>query len=301
MCRALTAFADDVRIGQEVRSVEDFLNATVRLGHVLQLLVDARMMINTTKSVILLSVPQSYAKKWRRREIVSDQDGSKLRVSTVSTGTFHLPIVESHKYLGAVITSPDECSQLTVFYRLHQASAAWSRLRPALTSASVPALPLRLRLWRACIPPTALYALDSLPLTPGQITQVQQYLTRQLRALARSQAHTMLETTLGLHNRLQVPMVHETLWKAAERQRARMARVSSEEAYLASPDWPARIDQGLTQHGAGSVSGDSSGQVSAIQNPVKPTGASAVNISDPPAHLEVDGWLCPQCTYQASS
>ena len=194
-----TAFADDVRIGQEVRSVEDFLNAMVRLGHVLQLLVDARMMINTTKSVILLSVPQSYAKKWRRREIVSDQDGSKLRVSTVSTGTFHLPIVESHKYLGAVITSPDECSQLTVFYRLHQASAAWSRLRPALTSASVPALPLRLRLWRACIPPTALYALDSLPLTPGQITQVQQYLTRQLRALARSQAHTMLETTLGLH------------------------------------------------------------------------------------------------------
>ena len=269
MRRALTAFADDMRIGQEVRSVEDFLNATVRLGHVLQLLVDARMMINTTKSVILLSVPQSYAKKWCRRESVSDQDGSKLRVSTASTGTFHLPIVESHKYLGAVITSPDECSQLTVFYRLHQASAAWSRLRPALTSASVPALPLRLRLWRACIPPTALYALDSLPLTPGQITQVQQYLTRQLRALARSQAHTMLETTLGLHNRLQVPMVHETLWKAAERQRARMARVSSEEAYLASPDWPARIDQGLTQHGAGSVSGDSSGQVSAIQNPVK--------------------------------
>ena len=98
--RALTAFADDVHIGQEIRSVDDLLQVTVRLGHVLLLLVDARMLVNTTKSVILLSVPQSYAKKWRRREIISDKDGSKLRISTESAGTFCLPIVDSHKYLG---------------------------------------------------------------------------------------------------------------------------------------------------------------------------------------------------------
>ena len=150
-------------------------------------------------------------------------------------------------YMHLVITYAEDCSQLTVSHRLHQAWAAWSRLRPALTSASAPALPLRLRLWRACIPPIALYALDCLPLTSNHITRVQQVLTTQLRALARSQAHMTFETTVGLHRRLKVPMVHETLSQAAERQSARQAQLSNEETYLASPDWLECISQALQQ------------------------------------------------------
>ena len=44
-------------------------------------------------------------------------------------------------------------------------------------------------------------------------------------------------------------MVHKVLWKAAERQRARMAGLTSAEAYLASPEWQRRIDEALMQTG----------------------------------------------------
>ena len=44
--QALTAFADDVHIGQEVTSIRELLQAVRRLGCVLQILVDARMLIN---------------------------------------------------------------------------------------------------------------------------------------------------------------------------------------------------------------------------------------------------------------
>ncbi|CAE7795363.1 unnamed protein product [Symbiodinium sp. CCMP2592] len=162
--RALTAFADDFHIGQVVYSNRDLLLSIERLGHVLQLLIDARMKVNIDKSVILLSVNHSYARRWRRREILSDKEGPRLRISTPTAGTFKLPIVATHKYLGAIISYQEDCTQLTVAYRLRQTWATWTRLRPALTSASAPALPLRLRLWQACVPPTALYALDSLPL-----------------------------------------------------------------------------------------------------------------------------------------
>ena len=179
------------------------------------------MLINTSQSVILLSVTQPYAKKWRRREILSGQEGAKLRVSTDSAGVYHLPIVETRKYLGAIISYTDDCTQLTISHRLQQAWAAWSHLRPALTSASAPALPLRLHLWKACVPPIALYALDSLPLQQSHIVQVQQVLTRQLRAVAKSQAHITHESTIHLHRRLRVPLVHDVLCKAAVRSRTR--------------------------------------------------------------------------------
>ena len=78
------------------------------------------------------------------------------------------------------------------------------------------------------------------PLTSNHITRVQQ-------ALARSQAHMTFETTVGLHRRLHVPMVHESLSQAAERQSARQAQLSNEETYLASPDWLERISQALQQ------------------------------------------------------
>ncbi|CAE7235678.1 unnamed protein product, partial [Symbiodinium sp. CCMP2592] len=98
--RALTAFADDFHIGQVIHSSRDLLLAIERLGLVLQLLIEARMKVNIDKSVVLLLVNHSYASRWRRREIVSDKQGPRLRISTPSVGILKLPIVDSHKFLG---------------------------------------------------------------------------------------------------------------------------------------------------------------------------------------------------------
>ncbi|CAE7872459.1 unnamed protein product, partial [Symbiodinium necroappetens] len=236
LLRVLTAFADDLHLGQEVRSLEMLTLAVLRIGHLIEVLEEARMIINTDKSVILISLPFSFDTKWRRRNLCRVGDTVRLQLRTPSGRGYKLPVVSQHKYLGAIITYEGDCAEHTVAYRLQQTWAAWSRLRPALTSASAPALPIRLRLWKACIPPIALYALDCLPLHRRLLTQVQHALTRQLRAVARSQAHLTHESTDSLHHRLGVPLVQHTLLQTAVKQLERMQHLPAEARFLDCTD-----------------------------------------------------------------
>ena len=164
LLRVRTAFADDLHLGQEIRNLEMLSIAVHRIGHLIEVLEEARVVINTDKSVILVSLPFSFATIWRRRNLCRVGDTVRLSLRTPSGRNYKLPVVSQHKYLGAVISYEGDCAEHTVAYRLQQTWAAWARLRPALTSASAPALPVRLRLWKACIPPIALYAPDYLPL-----------------------------------------------------------------------------------------------------------------------------------------
>ncbi|CAE7489267.1 unnamed protein product [Symbiodinium sp. KB8] len=82
LLQVLTAFADDLHLGQEVRSLEMLTSAVLRIGHLIEVLEEARMIINTDKSVILISLPFSFDTKWRRRR------------------GYKLPVVSQHKYLG---------------------------------------------------------------------------------------------------------------------------------------------------------------------------------------------------------
>ena len=134
------------------------------------------------------------------------------------------------------------------------------------------------------------------PLTSNHITRVQQ-------ALARSQAHMTFETTVGLHRRLHVPMVHESLSQAAERQSARQAQLSNEETYLASPDWLERISQALQQSRACVLSETMLNTVTTAQSNEHHATDPLASQSHAPGNLPLDiaDWPCPQCTYQAPS
>ena len=240
LLRVLTAFADDLHLGQEIRSLEMLSLAVHRIGHLIEVLEEARMIINTDKSVILVSLPFSFATKWRRRNLCRVGDTVRLSLRTPSGRSYKLPVVSQHKYLGAIISYEGDCAEHTVAHRLQQTWAAWARLRPALTSASAPALPVRLRLWKACIPPIALYALDCLPLTRRLLTQAQHVLTRQLRAVAKSQAHLTRESTVCLHDRLGVPFAQHFLLQTATKQLERMRRLPEEARYLDCTAWQGR-------------------------------------------------------------
>ncbi|CAE7723534.1 unnamed protein product [Symbiodinium sp. CCMP2592] len=139
--RALTAFADDFHIGQVVYSTRDLLLSIDRLGHVLQLLIDARMKVNIDKSVILLSVNHSYASRWRRREILSDKEGPRLRISTPTAGTFKMPIVSTHKYLGAIISYQEDQRELGLFQNFTTPPAGMDASASTMTFASTSSEP----------------------------------------------------------------------------------------------------------------------------------------------------------------
>ncbi|CAE7361477.1 unnamed protein product [Symbiodinium sp. CCMP2592] len=158
--RALTAFADDFHIGQVVHSTRDLLLSIDRLGHVLQLLIDARMKVNIDKSVILLSVNHSYASRWRRREILSGKVGPRLRIPTPTAGTFKMPIVTTHKYLGAIISYQEDCTQLTAHLTGESTIALHHRLRvPLVLDALRQASHRRAARW-AAIPPEEAHLLN---------------------------------------------------------------------------------------------------------------------------------------------
>ena len=294
LLRVLTAFADDLHLGQEVRSLEMLTLAVLRIGHLIEVLEEARMVINTDKSVILISLPFSFDTKWRRRNLCRVGDTVRLQLRTPSGKGYKLPVVSQHKYLGAIITYEGTCAEHTVAHRLQQTWAAWSRLRPALTSASAHALPVRLRLWKACIPPIALYALDCLPLPRRLLTQVQHALTRQLRAVARSQAHLTRESTADLHQRLGVVSVQHALLQAAAKQLDRMQHLTAEAQFLDCTDWQQRVWRYLQDFSDVCTA-------PARSDPADSNMGGAHTDHSPPGQVSPDEWRCPHCSYCAVS
>ena len=244
--QALNAFADDLHLGQTVCTGDQLERALAFVGHLLDVLTEARLVVNQTKSAVLISLPQTFAKRWKRRCYVKREEGTRLRIRTPGGHVFEIPIVEKQPYLGVVITYGDVV-QLTAQHRTQLAWTAWGRLRPLLTSAQAPSLRHRLRLWRACIPPILLYGMDCMPVTGRVLRMLQGVLTRQLRAVAKSQAHITQETTFSLHSRLRIPLVLDVLKRAASKCVGRIPNLPAEarDLTLISAEWAAEVQEAL--------------------------------------------------------
>ena len=217
----LTAYADDFHAGEIIHRSDDLSKALWRFGAFLDCLTSAHLVVNSQKSAILLRLCKGLAPAWRRSHIKKGPDGPFLSFCSPGGTRYNIPLKQEHVYLGLVI-SYHSLETASVSHRTRAAWATWTRLRPALTSASAPARDLRLRLWRACVPPTLLYGLHVVKPTARHLLQLQQLSTRHLRAVARSQAHMTYESTACLHARLGVPSVHALLLQALLGLRSRI-------------------------------------------------------------------------------
>ncbi|CAE7510208.1 unnamed protein product [Symbiodinium sp. CCMP2592] len=211
--RHLTAFADDFHLGAHLRKVTDLDRAPRRFGCFLNQLIESHLLVNEKKSAFLLRLTRGFAPSWVKSHIRKGPEGRVVHFCTPAGRTFDIPLKEEHVYLGLTISYYQAVS-LSVEHRIAAAWSAWTKLRPLLTSASAPALDLRLRLWRACLPPTLLYGLHILPLNAKQLGKLQAVYTKQLRAVSRSQSHLTFESTPALHTRLGVPTVCDSLLRA---------------------------------------------------------------------------------------
>ena len=180
------------------------------LGHLLDVLVDAELQINTLKSAFLIRFTPGFAAVWKKRHLQRDNTGLSLRFRTPAGRLFSIPVKEERRYLGLIISYHDPVS-CSIAHRLQAAWTAWGHLRPMLTSANAPCLKLRLKLWLTCLPAVLLYGLHTLALSTRHVDKLQAALTRQLRALARSPVHLSRESTEALHSRLRVKTVGQLL------------------------------------------------------------------------------------------
>ncbi|OLP78151.1 hypothetical protein AK812_SmicGene41706 [Symbiodinium microadriaticum] len=164
----LTAYADDFHAGEIIHRSEDLSKALWRFGAFLDCLTSAHLVVNSQKSAILLRLCKGLAPAWRRSHIKKGPDGPFLSFCSPGGTRYNIPLKQEHVYLGLVI-SYHSSETASVSHRTRAAWATWTRLRPALTSASAPARDLRLRLWRACVPPTLLYGLHVIRLCLGYV------------------------------------------------------------------------------------------------------------------------------------
>ena len=89
-----------------------------------------------------------------------------------------------------------------------------------------PSLPVRLRLWSACIQSVLMYGLSAIMLDSHTAQQLRSHVAKQLRIVARSSAHLTHEPTHDFLQRLQQPDVITTL------QRATLQRLTQAQQYL---------------------------------------------------------------------
>ena len=238
----VTAYADDMHGAQWFTSVSELDEALSRLGCLLDLLCENHMVVNSTKSVVLLRATGRMLKQWSKRHIVKTEAGRALRLRTPAGRLFLFPLKEQHVYLGTIIAYSRTAGQV-VTHRAQLAWQAWDKLRPLLTSKDAPGLRCRFRIWQACVPPTLLYGLAACPLRPRDVQALRQLCTRQLRALARAPAHLTRESNSALYARLRAKDPLQILLAEATRMEAKTWEEGTPASLTAAQWWRARKQQ----------------------------------------------------------
>ena len=209
-----TTYADDFHFAWTIRSARDLDQAYNAVRHVLQVLHRRGLRISSDKTVLVLDIRGRHAKKILRRYVVKTSRGRCMRFQ-FSDQCFDLKIVSSHVYLGAKI-SFRKFEMETAQHRMHLARCGFSRLRTILRCQAVP-LKLRLQLWRSCILPCLLHALDCTGITDVIAGKVRSLVTQQLRQIARTYSMFTLETNEDLLLRLRIDDPIDLVYKAFHR------------------------------------------------------------------------------------
>ncbi|CAE7830781.1 unnamed protein product [Symbiodinium sp. CCMP2592] len=220
----ITAFADDIHGGELITTTAQLDKLLINLGHLLDVLMDAELNINTLKSAFLLRFTKGFAATWKRRHVRQTKEGLLLTLRTPAGRQFHIPVKDEHKYLGLIISYQQPAAS-SITHRIQAAWTAYGHLRPLLTCANAPRLSLRLKLWAACIPAVLTYGLHVLNLTERQINQLQAVATRQLRAVAKAPSHLTHETTEALYARLKVKPMRDVLQQSQARLLANLQQL----------------------------------------------------------------------------
>ena len=210
-----TTYADDIHLMEVARSSLHLDRILHNFGTMLDALADNDMIINATKSAVLLRHRGSFIKKWLRRHKQHTSDGDLLYFRTPKGREFRFPIREQHTYLGVKI-SYHAMAKHTVQHRLQVANQAWQRLRGVLCSRGRLELSHRISLWKATVLPTLMYGLAAVDPELKDCARLQFLIIKHVRAMARSFSHIQHETSSTVLLRCGVLSAQDQLQKETE-------------------------------------------------------------------------------------
>ena len=217
----MITYADDLIALWSLTCKSDVSHMLKQIGHLLDVLHEAGMIVNLTKTAFLLRLNGKQSKLIRKSLIVTKDHKQWLRVPRTNQQETLIPLVKAHVYLGAKI-SFFSFEDLTLSHRLHIGRATFLRLRPWLLQRHTYPLALRVKLWETCVRTSCLHSLQAVGITSRGAQRLHQRFLADLRQIARSPSHITHESSVDLCVRLglQLPLTGlAELWKTQYEQR----------------------------------------------------------------------------------
>ena len=190
-----TTFADDTCASGDP---EDIHQLTAFLTLLLQVMEDLGLLVNLTKTVLLVRVRGS-ARQRAVHQHTCWKDGQRWW----RTGLVLLPIRAEVTYLGTVL-SLKSWEEKAAKHRLTEARSRNAKIRRATNSRQLFALSHRIRIWKACAVSGAVFGLGPIGLTAKSAVLLRQWFQKQLRAVTGSQAFLTGESNAALRERAAV-------------------------------------------------------------------------------------------------
>ena len=144
-------YADDIQAGDTFCSEIELRQILHHFAVILSMLSSYGLQINENKSLILLTMTGPSHKQVRQKILTRRADGERLILS-FGDQSFAIPVTDSAKYLGAVI-SYGSLEDFTTRHRIQLATVAFKRLLVWFTGRRGLALKDKLQLWNTCVLP----------------------------------------------------------------------------------------------------------------------------------------------------
>ena len=219
-------YADDFHASQLVHSEMDLQQFIFNLGILLDLLQDSDLLVNASKSVVLLRLTGSASAAAFNQHTKMHTGRRHLLIPRHDGAVTLLPIHDQTCYLGMVI-SYKHMSQLSVTHRLRQAQCAFGRLKRWLKPSDSFSLQSRYQLWRRCIIPVLTYGLGATGYTTKGIYKIQIMITNQLRFIAGDLAFLTHNTNEHFFTTLRWPIPLELMQTSVTSQKASLEKRQS--------------------------------------------------------------------------
>lgn len=208
-------FADDGQIGALFHTEAEMYYVLHCVGHLLFLLQQFGLVINEHKSQILFTLTGTDKKRIRRQITTWDESQEMLCVSFAGQ-QFQIPIKQSAKYLGTII-SYGNLEDQTTRHRVHLANVACSRLSKWLTCKHGMHIKRKLHLWTTCVLPIATYGLFSIGLTSTGATLLYRNFCKMLRKIVGDHSYRTLNSNIMVLQKYNLADPYAVLWHTAER------------------------------------------------------------------------------------
>ena len=208
-------YADDIQAGDVFHSEAALMNILHKFAIILSMLQEYGLQINEHKSMILITMTGASHHQVKQRLFLKCHGKDALRLS-FGQHTFTIPVADSAKYLGAVI-SYGSLEDHTIRHRVQLATVAFKRLLIWFTGRRGLAMKEKLQLWNTCILPIATYGIFSTGITIKGAKLLNTTFTVMLRKILMDHSYITRHCNQHVFQLHDIAPPYIVLWRSADR------------------------------------------------------------------------------------